>query len=620
MVRYVLWNALRRTCTFIGALVLFSALISAVFTGFLLKSVPQKKDLPEEMVLFWRADSGLSEGTVNPSFGDPYSFLRQGGGFLDTVNALHKATDDPRVKGLVVMLSGAGMNMAHLYELREAVTGFREAGKFAYITAYSYGETGRGMGTYYLASAFDEIWLHPVGTLSLGGIYLETPYGRSALDKIGIGAQFYQREEYKGIFEGAERMEMSAAGREMNEIMVGSLADFFVTGILSGRNMERAELVRHIGKGVMTDQEAREAGLVDHLDYFENLERAIKEKVKGDPDFSGSLLVGLRDYGRRVSPEKPAPVVTSVKNSQDKSGVALVYINGAIMETAPVSSAVADSYAFWGGENLLSARHISSVLQDIADDESIDSVVLRINSPGGTPVAAEIIHHAITVVRAKGKKVVVSMGEMAASAGYWIAAPADMIFTTPATLTGSIGVAGGKFNARELWDKAGINWETVQWGENAGMMSLNRPFSESQAARMNVLMDSTYQRFLDRVAQGRGMSGEEARSVAKGRVWTGQQAIDKGLADEVGGLTAALDYAARLAGEKSRMDVKVSVFPKPKKPIEQIMEILEQQVYMGRMAEIQAGFISLVQPVAKGLGVWAAAPDGRLAYEFRVVH
>lgn len=209
---------------------------------------------------------------------------------------------------------------------------------------------------------------------------------------------------------------------------------------------------------------------------------------------------------------------------------------------------------------------------------------------------------------------------MAASAGYWIAAPADMIFTTPATLTGSIGVAGGKFNAQDMWGKAGINWESVKWGENAGMMSLNRPFSESQAARMNVLMDSTYRAFLDRVAQGRGMSGEEARSVAKGRVWTGQQAVDNGLADEVGGLAAALDYAARLAGEKSRMDAKVSVFPKPKKPIEQIMEILEQQVYMGRMAEMQGGLLALMQPALKEWGLWTAAPDGRLAYEFRTVH
>lgn len=220
-----------------------------------------------------------------------------------------------------------------------------------------------------------------------------------------------------------------------------------------------------------------------------------------------------------------------------------------------------------------SADTIALALADARDDDSIDTIVVRVDSPGGSPSASETIRRGILRAQEEGKKVYISMGNLAASGGYWVSADADMIFAQDTTLTGSIGVVMGKFEASALWDKVGANWDAVSFGDSASLWSLNEPFSKSQLDTLNILIDDTYQAFLERVAHGRDMSMEEVREIAKGRVWSGRDARERGLVDHSGGLYDTLNYIAWEKELEGAEALNVVVLPKPKTRVEQLIEL-----------------------------------------------
>ena len=254
-------------------------------------------------------------------------------------------------------------------------------------------------------------------------------------------------------------------------------------------------------------------------------------------------------------------------------------------------------------DGIAAADEIEEALINAAYDNAIGSVVLRVDSPGGSPVASETILRAIDIVQRQGKSVIVSMGPAAASGGYWISAYADEIFVMPTTITGSIGVLGGKVSLQEMWEKVGVNWESIRWGRNADMWSANKPFSEEQAKQINAMLDNIYESFVYRVALGRDMTVEEVDKVARGHVWSGAAAVEIGIADQFGGLHDALDYAAVEAGGKDRHDVDVVVMPKPLTPIELFIRLLEGQVMAGQMLGTYAGYLKQFQPTLSQLGV-----------------
>jgi protease IV len=255
------------------------------------------------------------------------------------------------------------------------------------------------------------------------------------------------------------------------------------------------------------------------------------------------------------------------------------------------------------------ADEIATAILDVSEDDAYGAIVLRVDSPGGSPAASETIARALVRAREEGgKAIIVSMGPVAASGGYWIAAPADRIFATPTTLTGSIGVVGGKFILADMWDALRITWDGVQWGQNAGMWAGQAPFTPEQAARVEAMLDHVYDSFVARVAAGRGMTPEAVEAVARGRVWTGQQAAERGLVDELGGLTNALDYAAREVGADDRYGVEVDVLPRPPSPLEQFLELFGGSV---RVADFAARLSAALDapPQRAGAGaVWAYDP------------
>ncbi len=264
---------------------------------------------------------------------------------------------------------------------------------------------------------------------------------------------------------------------------------------------------------------------------------------------------------------------------------------------------------------MAAASDIAPAIFDAADDDTVGAIVLRIDSPGGSPVASESILRAIEKAKEKGKLVIVSMSTAAASGGYWVAAYADRIFTMPMTMTGSIGVLGGKVAVQGLSDKAGVTWDRSQrWGENAGIWSTVTPFSESEAERMNAMLDSVYAQFIARVAKGRGMDKAEVEKIAKGRVWSGKRAVELGLADELGGLDAALDFAAKAQGLESRKDLNITVTPKPPTPLEHLMELLGTQAALGPALEGLRHVMEKVEPLSAQLRI-IENPADYMAFE-----
>lgn len=561
-VRHILKTAFRRTLMFFGAVFLFS-MLAGIVGGLMAESGPVT--LPKKFVLAMAMDYPLVE---HENMAGPRTFSGDFYVMRDVVDALDHARGDKRVKGLVVRMNGAGIDLAHMQELRSAIARFRESGKFAYIFDTSFGSGGTGLGTYYFASVFDEIWMQPMGTLTVAGINLEIPYGRAVLDRIGIEPQFFARKEYKSVFDGFTESTMPPQEREMMTSLLGDIAAQMQEGIARDRKMTPAVVRTMIDKGLYMDQDALKRGFVTRLGDSSDLDRKVSMDLTGKPD-SDKVYTGMTSYIAVMRREEGEKALMAGNPS-----VALVNIEGAIMSTEEMSHAATLFY----DDTLVPADEVAGILDDITDDPDTKIIVLRIDSPGGSPVASEAVRLAILRAQKAGKKVIVSMGGMTASGGYWIAAPADRIFALPATITGSIGVAGGKFALAGLWDKVGLNWDSVRFGKNAGIWSPHDPFDANGAALMNEMMDSVYDGFVARVAEGRKMTKEQVDKVARGRVWTGRQALERGLVDELGGLDVALDYAARQLGAKDRTGIDVYVYPETESLIDQIRDQIGIQV------------------------------------------
>ncbi|MGH1404581.1 MAG: signal peptide peptidase SppA [Alphaproteobacteria bacterium] len=575
----ILWLALKRTCTFMGALVLLVSFFILMSISSVIDEI--EPELPDQMVLYINLDGKLGEVSENAGLIDPFSEqIRTVKSFTD---ALERAKNDARVEGVYAYLSVGGYALAHVQEIRIAVKDFRSSGKFAYIFAPSY---SGGLGNYYLASAFDEIWMQPMGVVAIPGINAEMPFARQLLDTVGVEPNFFQRKEYKSAYESLTNSTISDANKEAIQKLIDDLSSVLISEIAKDNRLKDGrsltELVDH---GIFLDNEALESGLVDHVDYADHLVELINEKVTGDSKSEDLAYIHFDRYVADMRDQKQSLTNSLMKQEdvEEKKNprVALVYAVGAIVETTGDGSP--SGYA--------SADKIAGTLLGIADDDLIDGVVLRVDSPGGSPIASETILRAVEKVQEEEKFVIVSMGPTAASGGYWISAYADRIFVLPTTITGSIGVLGGKFSAASLWEKLGVNWDSVQWGENSAIWSMTKPFSDSEAVRINAMLDHIYDGFLKRVAQGREMSIEDVDRIARGRVWSGVSAVDIGIADQLGGLNDALDYAAVKSGAADRHDIDVIILPRPLTPIEQFIEIFEGQVMAGQVISTYAPYL-----------------------------
>ncbi|MEU4577139.1 signal peptide peptidase SppA [Nonomuraea sp. NPDC023979] len=483
----------------------------------------------------------LTEGVIEGPPADPLAAVlsMRKPRLSDVLAGLKRARQDSRVKALIVKIGGNPLGLATVQELRQAVVRFRASGKLTVAFGETFGEFGSGTVPYYLASAFERVYLQPSGDVGLTGIALEQRFVKGALTKLGVGYEMGQRHEYKTAANTFTHDHMTEPHRESVGRIVESVTGQLTAGIADGRRLDPAKVRELFDQGPFIGAEALQAGLVDGLAYRDEVYDEVK-RAAGDE----AHLLYVSRYAKGAAVRKlPNPTA---------DGIALIHGMGQIRTGRSGRSPL-------GGSGAMGSDTISAALRAARRDDHVKAVVFRVDSPGGSYVASDTVWREVVLTR-KVKPIIVSMGDLAASGGYFVSMAADVIVAQPGTLTGSIGVSGGKPVLSELLERIGVTSETVAEGANAGMFSTSRGFSPEQWERVNAWLDRIYDDFVGKVAEGRSLTRERAHELARGRVWTGGDARDNGLVDELGGLEDALALARKRAGLAD--DAPVRTYPR----------------------------------------------------------
>jgi protease-4 len=527
----------------------------------------------------------LTDGIAEGPPADPLSALltMRRTRLQDLLDGLKRAAGDDRVRVLVVKVGGSRIGLAKVQELRAAIGDFRKSGKLAVAWAESFGDFVHGNVPYYLATGFDRIYLQPSGTLGLTGIAVEQVFLHGALEKLGIGFETAKRYEYKSAPEQLTESGFTGPSREAAARLAESVTEQLVGAIAAGRHLPVATVTELLARGPFLAPTAVAEGLVDGLMYRDQVYDQVRQEAGRD-----ATLLYLQRYQRTRSlsdlPRRVGSTVQGIAPGQHERFVATIYAHGAIRHGR--------SGRGGPGGNGMGSDTVAAALRAAGADDDVRAVVLRVNSPGGSYTASDVIWREVVKLRAAGKPVIVSMGDVAASGGYFISAPADVIVVQPGTITGSIGVFMGKPVLRELFGRAGVTTDSITDGAGAAratMFSSSRPFSEAEWARINEWLDAVYADFTDKVASGRRLSAERVHDLARGRVWTGADAIANGLADEVGGLREAVAIARKRAGLPD--DAPVRAFPRLS-PLDQLRPAESSEARPAARAQLGAGTLA----------------------------
>lgn len=459
-------------------------------------------------------------GILSQLFGDGSNTY----GLDDILSSIQKAKENENIKGIYLQASSLGTSYASLQEIRNALLDFKESGKFVIAYADSYTQ-----GLYYLSSAADKVLLNPKGMIEWRGIASAPLFYKDLLQKIGVEMQVFKVGTYKSAVEPFIATEMSPANREQVTAFITSIWEQVTKGVSASRNIPVDSLNVYADRMLMfyPSEESVKCGLADTLIYRNDVRNYLKKLVEIDED-DNLPIVGLSDM---MNVKKNVP--------KDKSGniVAVYYASGEITDYP--SSATSE-------DGIVGSKVIRD-LRKLKDDTDVKAVVLRVNSPGGSAFASEQIWHAVKELKTK-KPVIVSMGDYAASGGYYISCVADTIVAEPTTLTGSIGIFGIIPNVKGLTDKIGLSYDVVKTNKYADFGNIMRPFNEDERSLLQMMITEGYDTFVSRCAEGRQMPKEAIEKIAEGRVWTGETAKKLGLVDELGGIDKALDIAVAKAG------------------------------------------------------------------------
>ena len=527
--------AVRRGVLLVLSLIGLAVVISMASVVLMFFAASRGPSVPSSATLILRPGGNLPEvepdDVVGQVFGRDVNTVR---GFVE---ALRKASRDSRVRG--VLLRPSTLELPYwgkVQEMRDAITTFRKSGKK--VTAFlEYG----GDREYYLASAADRVFLMPTSSLDLTGVASYEMFLRGTFDKIGAYPDFVHIGDFKTAPNQYTQKGFTPAHREMAQSLNRDMYEQLVAGVAEGRKKSEDEVRTLFDRGPFIAAKALEAGLVDELAYEDELDDRVPE-LGGDSDrrIEGS------DY-QRISFESAGV--------RPRSRIAVLYIVGTIASGKggfdPVNGSIAGS------------ESIVEQIRKIRDDNSIKAIVLRIDSPGGSSVASDVIWRELAITRLDNpsRPIVTSMSDLAASGGYYVAIPADAIVAQPGTLTGSIGIFGGKIVIGGALGKAGIGTETVISGANADMYSPFTPFTAQQRAKVEEFMQDFYKGFVGKVAESRKSTPDKIHAVAQGRVWTGRQALEHGLVDALGGLDTAVAMAKERASIPADEDVQLVVYP-----------------------------------------------------------
>ncbi len=477
----------------------------------------------------------------------------------ELIERLGNARKDDAVAAVVITYNGLGMGLGQLEEVRSELLKFKAVNKRVFVHV-----EGVTLATYALLSASSDFYVVPLTDVWLHGLYTESMYLKGALDWLGFKADIVHIGDFKSAGETLSRSGPSAPARENIEWLLDGLYDNLVNMIGEGRGLTAGQVKNLIDNGPYTAEGALAAGLVDGVEYRDDFMARLNDIYGDDVDIDSRY--GEED-GLDVDMSNPFAFFSifqellSPKKTSSKDTIGIVYVEGAI------TPGYGDRSPF-GGSGGAHSGDIRNALNEAAEDSHIKAVVLRVDSPGGSAMASEIILHAAQRVQEAGKPLIVSMGNVAASGGYYVSCSADAIFADETTITASIGVVGGKIVTSDMWTKLGVNWVSYQRGANADMLATDNEFTQKQRQHITDWMTEVYDVFKGHVTTGRkGKLTQPLDELAAGRVFTGRQALDRGLVDQIGGLSEAVEFAAKKAGI---YDYDVRVVPKPKNLFEMI--------------------------------------------------
>ena len=500
------------------------------------------------------------------------------------IERMHKARDDKDVRAVLLTLGDPSLNFAQAQEVRDALAELRQAGKKTFVYADSYDTV-----TYTLATGATNVCLMEGGEIMIPGVGMEAMFYKGLLDKVGVRADYVQIGEYKGAEEPYTRTGASEELRnEMNKL-AEAMYEQIVDGIAQNRNLSRDVVRQMIDDTMMPAKVAKERGFVDHLVDFHELKDLITAEMGNGLDIVSNFGAPQRE---QVDFSNPLALLSSMNKKPEaptKPTIALIYAEGTIIDGE-------------GGESLLGSSGVGSftirrALRRASLDDNVKAIVIRIDSPGGSAQASEVMWQAARAAAAK-KPVIVSIGSMAASGGYYLASAGDHIFADPSAIVGSIGVVGGKFVMKDLYGKLGLTTESFTKGRNADLFSSNKPFDERQRRLVTNWMKNTYEQFTQRIMTTRTGKIKDIDQVARGRIFLAKQAKDLGMVDEIGGVQNAIGHAANKAGlQTGQYDVKL--LPTPRTLAELLLGAAgaEASTTVRPNIDVQLGEVSLILKV-----------------------
>ncbi len=581
-----LWGIVKSVLNTIARAVAFVVILVIILAGIGLVS---GDGLPSNMVLELDARKSIGDKSANGllDLGDRSLSV------MDIVMTLDRAERDARVKGVFMRVGSGDLSVPRAEELRDALKRFRAAGKF--VIAHSQSFYSGGLGDYVVAAASDEIWMQPVSTFFSAGSSSSTLFLKGLFDKVEATPQFVQRREYKNAVNMFTETDFTPAHREATLRILQSWYDSSVDEAAMDRSLTRDALVSVLDSAPVTVEEVQQKGLITHIGYDDEAREAAENKAGGDPT--------VTDFDRY------AQATSGVGAGSGAPTIALVHAAGEILEgdnDSPLSDNVDSIYG----------DVYAKAIRDAADDDTVRAILLRVDSPGGSAIASDQILQAVKKAKAAGKPVVVSMGSVAASGGYYISLAADRIIALPGTLTGSIGVLWGKVAVGRTMGLVGVTARELGVGQNALFLSGVTPWTEAQMAKVNEQADIVYADFTSKVAEGRKMPIARVEEVARGRVWTGADALERGLVDELGGFWAAVDDVKMLAGIDADTRERFKTYPASEGLFGTVSRLLETS-----SASLKAlqGLNALMdaEPVRALMGALHAMPSGRIEFSAR---
>jgi len=497
----------------------------------------------------------------------------------DVVDAIDRGSSDDRVVGMIARIGASRMGMAQTQEVRDAVERFRAHKKFAVAYAETFGEFGPGNGAYYLATAFDHIYLQPSGDVGLTGIIMESPFIKGALAKLGMSFHGDHRYEYKAALNFLTETKYTDAHKEEMTAIMNSWFGQIKDGICQARQIAPDKFQALVDAGPYLGKEAVAAKLVDAIAYRDDVYGDVKNKA-GD----GAELLYLDKYLERAGHP----------HDHGKT-IALVFGAGEVTRGK-------SDYDPVQGSQSMGSDTVAGAIRAAAEDKDVRAILFRVDSPGGSYVASDTIWREVVRARQAGKPVIVSMGNLAGSGGYFVAMAADKIVAEPGTITASIGVLGGKVLTGGLWDKVGLSWDEVHQGANATMFTGTQDYSPAEWARFEAWLDRVYVDFTDKVVEGRKLPKEKVLEIAKGRIWSGQDAKNLGLVDELGGYDTALRLAKKAAGIPESDEVKIVEYPREKSLLQSMIDRRgADNSDKEAVGKTLSRILEMVQPVARQL-------------------